>query len=418
MSYKKYLAVLSFLFLFLLSSCSEALTLEVESTIELASIEVQRDTSFEELDLVTSVDVTLEDGSTRPLFVDWTKAMDSYDTSKSSLELEGILLLDDDVKNTKNIKVLQDITFEAESIEKTIALHEDYSIFYDLVDALDQTAILEDSDTSYTVFIPNNQAFTEALALLDMTLDDLLNDQVLLSQIIDNHIVSEPYSSPILKASAPITIINENDSELDVTLVGNQLYINTFTQAKLASYEVTNGFIYEIDKVLLPSVPGIGGEELFSDDILSLFVLALYSSDLLIDVLSQDGVTVFVPDETAFLNLASSLGIEETDVENIESNEEFTMEDLTESEELNNLLLNHIVVGAYLAEDLYIGAPTSVYSLAGNELEVLVVDGQLTIAGAVVTASKVDQQFGVVYTIDQVLLTPEVIELIEENIEN
>ncbi len=119
-------------------------------------------------------------------------------------------------------------------------------------------------------------------------------------------------------------------------------------------------------------------------------VAALEAAEL-VDALKADGpFTVFAPTDEAFAQLP-----------------EGTVEALLlpeNQEQLQSILLYHVVVGSVLAEDVV--EMTSAETLEGQEVAIAVVDDEVMINDAKVITADIICSNGVIHVIDAVLLPP------------
>jgi len=118
-----------------------------------------------------------------------------------------------------------------------------------LVEAVVKAKLVEtlSSTGPFTVFAPTNKAFTEALAALGLTKQQLL-DKADLADILKYHVLSGKVMSTDLKAT-----------QSPATVQGATVTITKGDKVKFADAEVTtadlsasNGVVHVIDKVVLP----------------------------------------------------------------------------------------------------------------------------------------------------------------------
>ena len=105
-------------------------------------------------------------------------------------------------------------------------------------------------------------------------------------------------------------------------------------------------------------------------------------------------LTVFAPTDAAFAALLSELDL--------------TAEELLASEELTNILLQHVLGAKVPALNAYAANGGEVGTLrSGTSLSVAIDAGDLTIEGATVTEANVKAINGVIHVIDQVIFNVE-----------
>jgi len=121
-------------------------------------------------------------------------------------------------------------------------------------------------------------------------------------------------------------------------------------------------------------------------------VAALVETEL-DDALRAEGpFTVFAPSDDAFAALLTELDL--------------TAEELLALEGLSDILLYHVIPGEVFAADVLDAAPFEVETLAGEMLNVEVIDGAVFINDAQVVTTDIETSNGVIHVIDSVLLLP------------
>ena len=128
-------------------------------------------------------------------------------------------------------------------------------------------------------------------------------------------------------------------------------------------------------------------------DDFEVLVAALVEADL-VSALEADGpFTVFAPNDAAFTALLDTL--------------DATQEDLLARDDLADILLYHVVEGAFSAEDVIALAsdgPATVETLGGGELTITVDDGSVFVDGIEVVLPDVEASNGVIHVLEGVLL--------------
>jgi len=132
------------------------------------------------------------------------------------------------------------------------------------------------------------------------------------------------------------------------------------------------------------------------NEFLTIFTEALGEAGLAQTVLATGGpYTVFAPDDAAFEALGN----------------ETLAGFFNDTEVLDTLLMHHVVKGAYTAEDLMTeanatGNETVLETLAGDNLSISTVDGNLTVGNATIVTPDLTAGNGVVHIIHTVLVPP------------
>jgi uncharacterized surface protein with fasciclin (FAS1) repeats len=259
----------------------------------------------------------------------------------------------------------------------------------------------------FTVFAPNNQAFSKLPAV---TLENLLKpeNKKQLTDILTFHLIAGTFKVEDLQNNQEITTINGAKlivkKEGDTTLIGN---------AKITTADVVqkNGVAHIIDTVLIPEtkeikLTNVGGVEVSSEkDFLENLALlpnlttvaaAVQVSNLSSTLKSEGPFTIFVPSNPAFTKLPAG-----------------TVEDLLKTEsraKLIGILTYHVIPGKLLIEDLKDGQVLT--SLSGNKLKIKIEGTKISIIGdkndniAVIQNADVIQKNGVAHIIDTVLMPP------------
>jgi len=118
------------------------------------------------------------------------------------------------------------------------------------------------SSKAATLFAPTNAAFEAArFDVKNMTLDGVILTQTIFNNIIRNHIIDANYATPA-SLTGNVTTLYANTNQLIFTAAGTTVTTNHPTQPVTAtiaqpfaykSVTSTNGYIYKIDKILIPN---------------------------------------------------------------------------------------------------------------------------------------------------------------------
>lgn len=270
--------------------------------------------------------------------------------------------------------------------------------FTTLVAALQATGLdstLVDTETSFTVFAPTDDAFAKLPA---GTLDSLSNEQltdillyhVLLGKVMADGAIKVAQSSGNMVETA-------NGDKVSLSFVDSMLFVNG---AKVSAADVMadNGVIHVIDNVIMP--PAMMGTPtqnivevaLADPDNFSTLVTALTAADL-VTTLSNEEVTftVFAPTNAAFAAV----------------DPDALAALLADSEALTSVLLSHVVNDASLSSlDAYAANGKILTTASGKTVDVTVDadSGTLMIGGVNVVISDVYTTNGVIHVIDTVIL--------------
>ena len=276
---------------------------------------------------------------------------------------------------------------EDPTIAALLAQEEDLSILADILSRpafADVVAAASNTESTLTVFAPTNTYFEQLLEQLGKSSVDELPEAVL-TDIVTYHILGESVASTDLESSMYMTLQGE---EVSVTTEGGVM-IND-TEVAEADLMTSNGYVHKIEGVLFPpearmvygTVAGIA----YFDANFTTLVAALRQANLL-SVLMQEGpYTVFAPTNAAF----EAAGI--TDLSTFSE------------EELQNILLYHVVGASITADQLEEGPVTTA---SEEEFYVsLTEEGAYLNGHAMVTAADLAADNGVVHVLDGVIVPP------------
>ena len=284
------------------------------------------------------------------------------------------------------------MTEPTQTIVDIAAGNTDFSILVSILqmpEFSDLLAAASDSNSTLTVFAPNNTAFTNLLTALGKSnLDEVPTP--LLRQLIEYHIVGSTVLSTQLTNGPVQTLLTGESVTVDIT---SGVKINT-SNVILADLVASNGVIHAIDAVLLPSfvtnaLGTISDVFLFDNDY-TILTEALQTAGLL-DVLSTsttDGYTLFAPSNDAFI----AAGI--------------TSLDGLDAATLTPILLYHVLGATVLSTEL--PADGVAQTLSNDENIYL---GYLTSSVLVngltqITEVDIERSNGVVHKINRTLVPP------------
>ena len=240
----------------------------------------------------------------------------------------------------------------------------------------------------FTVFAPTNAAFAK---LDPTTLNNIISNPVLLTALLQYHVVSGEVESSDL-SNGPVATLLSGQS-IDVNLSGGMVTLNGSSKVTTADIDASNGVIHVIDEVLLPAdfaaqtiVQIAAGNSDFS--ILVKALLKPELSDLLAAASDPTSdLTVFAPTDAAFDVTLDALGKESIDDLPIDV--------------LREIVTYHILGGAVMSSELSNG---EVPTLLPNEsITVDITDG-VKINGTKVIAPDIKAINGVVHVVESVLL--------------
>jgi transforming growth factor-beta-induced protein len=124
----------------------------------------------------------------------------------------------------------------------------DFSTLLAAVEAAGLTETLRDKSATYTVFAPTNAAFISYLASSGMSVDDVLANPALLTDILTYHVLPSTVLSADVVAGPAETV---NGYPVEISVTDGAVKVNDANVVQ-ADIEAANGVIHVIDKVLVP----------------------------------------------------------------------------------------------------------------------------------------------------------------------
>ncbi|MBS3797084.1 fasciclin domain-containing protein [Pseudoalteromonas sp. BDTF-M6] len=264
------------------------------------------------------------------------------------------------------------------------------------LEAANLVAALSDESETYTVFAPTDDAFA---ALGEETINTLLNNTEVLSEILLQHVVSGEVDA--------VTAFSLNGTQAE-TLSGNMIDIMIdpesdtlkFGDATVTMTDImtTNGIIHVLDTVVVGDVQVPAPAQSIvdiavADGNFTTLVAALQTTglDLVLADMERE-FTVFAPNDAAFDKL-----------------DEATVEALfADAEALSDLLLYHVLPDTTVQSDAAIAVANSdnpEITMANGDMATLSVqDSMLYIDQSQVVAANVAADNGVIHVIDSVLM--------------
>tara|TARA_R110000850_G_scaffold241496_1_gene366114 strand:+ start:35171 stop:37009 length:1839 start_codon:yes stop_codon:yes gene_type:complete len=296
------------------------------------------------------------------------------------------------------------------TIADFVASNEDYSSLAAALDAAGLTATL-DGETEYTVFAPNNAAFSAFLSdngfanLSDVPVD-------VLNKLLLNHVVAGVNTSSNL-STGYITSLSVGDSSPEnLSLFVNTssgVVVNGTSTVTQADILTDNGVIHAVNSVI--GIPDVTTQALANPEFSILVDALIAASDSninYVELLSGSAnapFTVFAPTNSAFSGLLATLGLS-------------SLDDIPQ--DLLQLVLNyHVIAGANVrAEDLVDGLTATTFQ--GEDLTIDLTSGAQIIdatgAPSNIIVTNVQTNNGVVHAIDKVLLPQEAIDIVDPTI--
>jgi uncharacterized surface protein with fasciclin (FAS1) repeats len=244
----------------------------------------------------------------------------------------------------------------------------------------------------FTVFAPNDQAFTDFLGDNNLTAAQLLASPTLASTLTYHVVPANITSSQV--TAGPVTSLEGSRFYVSVDPTGG-VWINGNTQVTAVDKVASNGVIHTLDYVITEPTQSIAeiavGFSTGASPEFTQLVAALTRADLVGAVSGgdTDNLTVFAPTDAAFEALYDALGVNGVN--------DIPLETLT------NVLLYHVVPARAFSQDLRDGAnlPTL---LTGETLSVNLPALEINGSGLVPSLLNVHATNGVIHVIDQVIV--------------
>jgi uncharacterized surface protein with fasciclin (FAS1) repeats len=243
----------------------------------------------------------------------------------------------------------------------------------------------------FTVFAPNNSAFTTANIT---SLDGLT--KAALTPILTSHVVSGNVKAADVKSGSTPTVNTNNNIYLSKN--ANGVFINGNIKVIKADVPASNGVIHVIDNVIIPptqSLVQIAQANSNFSELVTLVLAADASVATALSTASANGLTVFAPTNAAFTEL-------------YKTTPKATLLSPANKTLLTNVLLYHVVPGRVFSPDLSnvsgeVATANSAAKLTFNLTGGAKVVGK-TSGASNITAANVLATNGVIHIIDKVLI--------------
>jgi uncharacterized surface protein with fasciclin (FAS1) repeats len=293
---------------------------------------------------------------------------------------------------------------QSTTVVDIIVNSDDHTLLEAAVLEADLVGALSDTTGDFTVFAPTDNAVTALITELDITAEEFLALETL-SDILLYHVVNATALSTDLMDGDVFTTLNGED--VTITITDSTVMVND-AMVTMADITTDNGVVHVIDVVLLPPTETVVTsvwDLIESSDIHNYLEAAVIAGGLQETLEGEGTFTVFAPTDDAFISLATTLGVEVTDL--------LVLPNLTD------ILLYHVLGTTVMSTDLYDGLEAT--TVGGGTLTVGVGE-TVTINGtATVVLADLEAQNGVVHVIDAVLISDQVnnvIEIVDDRVNN
>lgn len=275
-----------------------------------------------------------------------------------------------------------------QELNDIVATADEAGVFETLLAAAEEADLLDalQAEGPLTVFAPTDEVFEKLLADLNLTDSELLADPRL-ANILKYHVVpGKVMSSDLSDGMQRETLLSPQQITI---FIDDGVFLIDRIEVITPDVEASNGVIHIIDGVLRPDDIV---ETAKNADGFDTLVAAVVKAELE-EALKAPGLfTVFAPTDAAFEDLIAELeGIEDEN-------------GLLQLENLENILLYHVVSGQYLAEDVLGLDGVEVETLLGENITISIDDGKVFINDSEVIITDIQTLNGVIHVIDKVLM--------------
>lgn len=250
---------------------------------------------------------------------------------------------------------------------------------------------LDDNNASFTVFAPDDNAFTAIATSLGTTINGLLALPNL-TDILTYHVLGTEVNSSAITNGAIVQPLSTTNS-LKLTLKTNgDVYVN---QAKVSTANISadNGILHIIDAVVLPVETVV---DLAIDNGFSTLAAAAVKAELLPSLTDPFAtLTVFAPTNAAFDDLAEELDV--------------SVSDLLDLPNLADLLTYHVLGTEVGSNAITNGAIVQPLSTTNSLKLTLKSNGNVFVNHAQVTNADILADNGVVHVLNKVVLPIETV---------
>ncbi|PKR81378.1 hypothetical protein CW751_04800 [Brumimicrobium salinarum] len=279
----------------------------------------------------------------------------------------------------------------AQTVYDVIASSPDHTTLEAAIDAAGLTTTLSDPTAEFTVFAPNDAAFTALLSELGITATDLLASSDL-PDILQYHVLTGTTNAADISNGDIVTPLNNvNTLKLTVTSTSD-VYVNQ-AQVNGADIPASNGVVHSLNAALLSNETVA---DVAIDNGFNTLVAAVVQAELLPSLTDPFAeLTVFAPSDAAFTDALTNLGI--------------SAADLLASPDLQDILLYHVLNTEVASSGISNGDLITPLN-ANNTLKATVKsNGDVFVNHAQVTMADVTAENGTVHGIDKVVLENETV---------
>ena len=300
--------------------------------------------------------------------------------------INGIEIIMTDILTTNGvIHVIDGVVLPLDNIVATAQANGSFTTLLAALDQAGLTSTLEGAG-SFTVFAPTDDAFNDLLMALNIDAATLLGIENL-SSVLLYHVLDGAYYSGDVVANSPFSMATLEGSNVDFTVMDGKAYING-VEIITTDILTTNGVIHVIDGVILPLEDIVATAQ--ANGNFTTLLAALDETGLTSTLQGPGPFTVFAPTDAAFNDLMTALMIDEAA--------------LLALPNLDQILLYHVLSGAYYSGDVVANSPFSMATVQGSNVDFTVMDGVAYINGIEIVTTDILTTNGVIHVISGVLL--------------
>ncbi len=276
---------------------------------------------------------------------------------------------------------------EPQSIYDIVSANSDFTILMEFLISMDLDETL-DSDGTFTVFAPTNDAFEILFSNLGINhfsdLSEGEGTQILLYHVLGSIEMSTDLNSGYVET---LSLFPQTDFGIQLLIdTESGVLLNGSSNVTTPDVEASNGVIHIIDEGLVPpTVVDLG----IANPSFTHVTAAIVRAGLEDDLRADGPFTVLAPTDTAFEELFTDLGV--SGIDDIDA------------DDLKNILLYHVVSGNIRSTDVTAG---TVETLNADADLVVTIDGSDVIINddTNIIAADVQGVNGVVHVINKVLI--------------
>ncbi|XP_058653933.1 transforming growth factor-beta-induced protein ig-h3 isoform X2 [Onychostoma macrolepis] len=266
------------------------------------------------------------------------------------------------------------ITAITNNVNSFIDTDDDLDTLRTAVAAAGLTNLLE-SEGSYTIFAPTNEAFEK---IPPETLTRILGDPVALKDLLNYHILKNLHCSESIVAGTPMETLQ--GTVLEVGCDGDEMTLNGKAIVTQRDKLGTNGVIHYVNELLIPDSAKTL-LELAEGSVVTTASKLFKDAGLTDHLIGTEAVTLLAP-----------------------LNDAFKDKSLTMTPDLKKLLRNHILKEKFSSKSLYHGQELE--TLGGSKLRVFVFRNSLCIENACIAAHDKNGRFANMFIVDKILAPP------------